>query len=182
MDRLEAFLRQELGAHSFDLPEQAARRLALPLAVVEKRIRELVQQGEFEERTSASQRELVWKPVLRAGLAMGLQEDRIWRESVAPRLAGCPENVLRILHYATTEMLNNVFDHSGAQEVVIVVRRLSEEVEIDVEDDGIGIFNKLQRDRGLEDARHVALELSKGKLTTDPSAHTGEGIFFTSRM
>ena len=26
------------------------------------------------------------------------------------------------------------------------------------------------------------LELAKGKLTTDPAQHTGEGIFFTSRM
>jgi hypothetical protein len=26
------------------------------------------------------------------------------------------------------------------------------------------------------------LELSKGKLTTDPRRHTGEGVFFTSRM
>jgi anti-sigma regulatory factor (Ser/Thr protein kinase) len=26
------------------------------------------------------------------------------------------------------------------------------------------------------------LELSKGKLTTDPDRHSGQGIFFTSRM
>ena len=30
--------------------------------------------------------------------------------------------------------------------------------------------------------RHSILELSKGKLTTDPQRHTGEGIFFSSRM
>jgi len=35
---------------------------------------------------------------------------------------------------------------------------------------------------GLDDERHAILELSKGKLTTDPARHTGEGIFFTSRM
>jgi hypothetical protein len=34
----------------------------------------------------------------------------------------------------------------------------------------------------LLDERHAILELSKGKLTTDPARHTGEGIFFTSRM
>jgi len=34
----------------------------------------------------------------------------------------------------------------------------------------------------LEDHRHVILELSKGKLTTDPERHTGERIFFTSRV
>jgi hypothetical protein len=33
----------------------------------------------------------------------------------------------------------------------------------------------------LEDERESALHLSKGKFTTDPDNHTGEGIFFTSR-
>ena len=34
----------------------------------------------------------------------------------------------------------------------------------------------------LLDERHAIFELSKGKLTTDPRHHTGEGIFFASRM
>jgi hypothetical protein len=33
----------------------------------------------------------------------------------------------------------------------------------------------------LSDERQSILELSKGKLTTDPQKHTGEGIFFSSR-
>jgi hypothetical protein len=34
----------------------------------------------------------------------------------------------------------------------------------------------------LADERHAILELSKGKLTTSPEKHTGQGIFFTSRL
>jgi len=33
----------------------------------------------------------------------------------------------------------------------------------------------------LADPRHSVLELAKGKFTTDPDRHSGEGIFFTSR-
>ena len=51
-----------------------------------------------------------------------------------------------------------------------------------IRDDGVGIFWKIQRQLGLLDERHAIFELSKGKLTTDPTNHTGEGIFFTSRM
>ena len=32
------------------------------------------------------------------------------------------------------------------------------------------------------DERHAVLELAKGKFTTDPANHSGEGIFFSSRM
>ncbi|WP_186332386.1 STAS-like domain-containing protein [Bordetella genomosp. 13] len=34
----------------------------------------------------------------------------------------------------------------------------------------------------LPDERLAILELAKGKLTTDPSRHCGEGLFFTSRV
>lgn len=34
----------------------------------------------------------------------------------------------------------------------------------------------------MHDERHAVLELAKGKLTTDPENHSGQGIFFTSRM
>ena len=51
-----------------------------------------------------------------------------------------------------------------------------------VSDNGYGIFKKIQSAMGLLDERHAILELSKGKLTTDPTRHTGEGIFFSSRM
>jgi len=33
----------------------------------------------------------------------------------------------------------------------------------------------------LQDPRESILELSKGKLTTDPNNHSGQGIFFSSR-
>jgi hypothetical protein len=49
-------------------------------------------------------------------------------------------------------------------------------------DDGIGIFRKIQQALQLLDERHAIFELAKGKLTTDPQNHTGQGIFFTSRV
>ena len=49
-------------------------------------------------------------------------------------------------------------------------------------DHGVGIFEKIMKHFNLADAREALLELSKGKLTSDPRNHSGEGIFFTSRM
>jgi len=46
----------------------------------------------------------------------------------------------------------------------------------------VGIFKKIRDQMGLLDERHAILELAKGKLTTAPAHHSGEGIFFTSRM
>lgn len=111
----------------------------------------------------------------------GLQEDLVWRELIAPVVARFPENVRDIWHYATTEMINNAIDHSGAPEVEVSVRKNALYTESVVADEGEGIFLKIQRALHLHDSREAILELAKGKLTTAPEQHTGEGIFFTSR-
>lgn len=112
----------------------------------------------------------------------GLDEDRVWRELVKPVVADLPRNVQDIWHYAATEMINNAIDHSGSLEVLVQVRRTALDTEVTVIDQGEGIFHKIQRVFDLPDPRESILELAKGKLTTAPSHHSGEGIFFTSRV
>jgi anti-sigma regulatory factor (Ser/Thr protein kinase) len=111
-----------------------------------------------------------------------LSEDLVWRDDVAPLIGKLPDNVLSIWHYGFTEMLNNVIDHSGGSYVLVAVSKNAVSTTIAVYDDGIGIFKKIQAALGLHDERHAVLELAKGKFTTDPANHSGEGIFFSSRM
>jgi anti-sigma regulatory factor (Ser/Thr protein kinase) len=111
----------------------------------------------------------------------GLQEDLVWRELISPVVARFPENVRDIWHYATTEMINNAIDHSGSEEVHVSVNKNALFTEALVADEGEGIFLKIQRAFALHDPREAILELAKGKLTTAPDRHSGEGIFFTSR-
>ncbi len=115
-------------------------------------------------------------------LADKLSEDVVWRGDVAPSLGKLPENVLGIWQYGFTEMLNNVIDHSAASYVMISATKTAASTTIQLYDDGIGIFKKIQAALNLDDERHGVLELAKGKFTTDPANHSGEGIFFTSRM
>jgi uncharacterized protein DUF4325 len=78
--------------------------------------------------------------------------------------------------------LNNAKDHSGSAVVSINAQVTAATVNMTVNDEGVGIFRKIRTALELEDERHAILELVKGKVTTDPARHTGEGIFFTSRM
>jgi anti-sigma regulatory factor (Ser/Thr protein kinase) len=112
----------------------------------------------------------------------GLQEDLVWRDQIAPLVATFASNVRDIWHYGSTEMINNAIDHSGALEVQVDVRQTALFTEIVVADEGEGIFLKIQRALNLFDPREAILELAKGKLTTAPKHHSGEGIFFTSRV
>ncbi len=112
----------------------------------------------------------------------GLAEDVVWTNDVSSALGQLPDNVKNIWHHGFTEMFNNAIDHSEGKSIVVDVIKTAASAEMMVQDDGVGIFRKIQSRLGLLDERHAILELSKGKLTTDPKNHSGEGIFFTSRM
>lgn len=112
----------------------------------------------------------------------GLREDVVWREVGAPVVADLPDNVREIWQYGITEMVNNAIDHSGSPDVGVTIRRNALYTTAAIVDRGEGIFLKIQRGFGLYDPREAILELAKGKLTTDPANHTGEGIFFASRV
>jgi predicted DNA-binding protein YlxM (UPF0122 family) len=111
-----------------------------------------------------------------------LDEEDVWRYRVKPLLPELTPNVNDICHYGVGEMVNNVMEHSGASKLEIKILYNTLNIVCWIEDDGIGIFAKVQRDFNLADKNQAILELAKGKLTSDPSRHSGEGIFFTSRM
>ena len=110
-----------------------------------------------------------------------LSEGEIWARDIKPALGLMPDNVLNIWSYCFTEMFNNVIDHSEAKKVTVELAKSAVATQIIILDDGVGIFKKIQTRLGLLDERHAVLELAKGKFTTDPANHSGEGIFFSSR-
>ncbi|MCX7021465.1 MAG: ATP-binding protein [bacterium] len=119
-----------------------------------------------------------------SGPAGELDENRVWLSEIKPHLERyeLPQNVMDICHYGTTEMLNNIYEHAAAQKYYGKVSVNALTVTILVIDDGIGIFRKIKEEFDLAEPRDAIIELSKGKLTTDERHHTGEGIFFASRM
>lgn len=93
-----------------------------------------------------------------------------------------PENVSSILFYAFTEMLNNAIEHSQSKEVAIEIMVDSKNLTFVVNDFGIGVFRNVMKKRGLKSEVEAMQDLLKGKTTTQPHSHTGEGIFFTSKV
>ena len=111
----------------------------------------------------------------------GLQESDVYYREFGHIFRDLDKELENICHYGFTEILNNAIDHSSGAQVFVSVKRTEEEICIIIEDDGIGIFHHIAKVMNLSDPREAILELSKGKLTTDPQRHTGQGIFFTSR-
>lgn len=103
-------------------------------------------------------------------------------EKEFPVISKLKENVKNIFTYAFSEMLNNAIEHSKSQEIQIVVTRKEDEMIFSVEDHGIGVFKNIMQKKALNDELEAMQDLLKGKVTTQPHHHSGEGIFFTSKV
>ncbi len=91
-------------------------------------------------------------------------------------------NVKDVWAYAFSEMTNNVMDHSAAEHVRLIIIQNYLNTSVFLIDDGIGIFKKIKEYFGYDTLDDAIDELFKGKLTTDSANHSGEGIFFSSKL
>lgn len=114
----------------------------------------------------------------------GLQEDTVFDE-VVNRLnlkKQLNKTVFDIAYYSFCEMLNNAIDHSKSSSVSIDVLVHAGEFQFLIRDAGIGVFKNVQNYFRLRDEFEAAEHLYKGKQTSDPKNHSGQGIFYTSRI
>jgi len=114
----------------------------------------------------------------------GLDEDAVWREVRAevPELATLPDAAERALHTAVVELVDNAISHSRGQRVEVSFRKAHDRLILEVFDDGEGIFDHLAHENELDDAMEALRQLTKGRLTTVPREHTGEGLFLLSKI
>jgi anti-sigma regulatory factor (Ser/Thr protein kinase) len=111
-----------------------------------------------------------------------LEEHRVWNDLVHDSaLTGAVDPALSVLQYGVSEMVNNVIDHSGSDEVKVGVSLRGNDITVSIEDTGIGALEKIRAAMQLDSHFDALGQMSKGKVTTDPERHTGEGIFFTSK-
>lgn len=114
----------------------------------------------------------------------GLQEDRVLDEAdLRMRLEKLLSNqAAKIVRYTFTEMLNNAIEHSRSRHVKVFLHCRQGEFQFLVEDAGVGVFENMRRKFCFKDHFEAVGHLLKGKLTTDPKHHSGQGIFFTSKI
>ncbi len=113
-------------------------------------------------------------------------DDQVIYKDILP-LLNVNENSDRIWRYSLSEILNNAIEHSSAANVTVHIDTCYLYTRISLTDDGIGIFKHVaeamkgygKSNASIDDA---VTELYKGKFTSDPDHHTGEGIFFTMRL
>jgi hypothetical protein len=165
---------------------EVARRLAISRQMAHRILSRLVTEGGLVRSgagRSVNYRASGGLPFVRRYPLAVIAEDRVWDEvsSACHAINALGSKARTLLQYAFTEMLNNAIEHSAGKEVEIQFEEAANGLAFVIIDDGVGAFANLRKVLGLESDLVALQELSKGKLTTLPKGHTGEGVFFTSK-
>jgi hypothetical protein len=184
-EEIRTYLLAKIPVHPKNIVAKAAEAFSCSRTTVHRHLNRLLRDGKIIKSGTTRQVQYFLKTEknkrIQIPLEPGAAEDGVWKENFLQDFETLPKNVRDICEYGFLEMLNNAIDHSEGTKVTIGTEWESNSIEITIFDDGIGIFRKIKNTLNLEDERESALHLSKGKFTTDPDNHTGEGIFFTSR-
>lgn len=183
-DIIRRFLLSSIKAGNSRFLHDAMETFTLTRQAIHNHLTALVKMGYLVATGNTRARRYILGPV-RSHYGIfplkGLRESDVYYRDFGFMFNDLPRELENICHYGFTEILNNAIDHSCGTIATIDVERTAELISIRISDDGEGIFNHIARIMNLSDPRESLLELSKGKLTTDPDNHTGQGIFFASR-
>lgn len=181
---LQFYILEKVKHKKPGLSKSVAEEFGINQATVHSHINEMVKAG-IITRTKRGEYELVRKEYTYnlSRKAGDLDSDTIaYDRCLHEHIRDFPKNVQEIWAYSFSEMVNNVMDHSMAENLQVIVEQDYLDTQAIIIDDGIGIFEKIRSHFGFPTLDNAIQELFKGKLTTDEKNHSGEGIFFTSRM
>lgn len=183
-EAVRAFIIRNAEDQASGLVSKVMREFAISRQAVHKHLRYLVDgkmllrgapPGSYQLCTLGDSKKIL-------SVAGNPEEDVVWRTEVREMMGELPENTLDLWRCGFTEMFNNVVDHSGSESAFMQVKKTAFSTKMTLWDRGVGIFDKIGTHFNFIDERHTVVELTKGKLTTEPRTHSGEGIFFTARM
>lgn len=163
-----------------------AEQLGLTRQAVHYHLKKLRAQGLIKQVGKA--RAARWEPVYDLTMAWELdgrplEEDAMWRQFLeAYGMLDVTKGTRACLDYGVTEMLNNAIEHSRGSRIELKGRSTDQIVEFLISDDGIGALRHVVEHFNLPGELDAIAHIAKGQQTTDPSRHSGQGIFFTSKM
>lgn len=182
---IRQFIIENLPNHESDIASYTAKMFSMTVQGVNRHLKKLMDENIIEATGKTKGRKYTFKEipcVYRYEITDSLSEDVIWRRDIKGHLEHLPANVFGIWEHCFSEIFNNAIEHSRGISVSVVIYKSFLKTRMIISDNGIGIFNNIRDTFHLQDNREVAIELAKGKMTTNKKNHTGEGIFFSSRM
>ena len=181
---IKHYILEKIDRNDRSIAAAAAENFGINVSTVHSYLNEMIKDG-IISRTGRSNFKLVKKEyhyLLDRNNKNFFDDMFAYKQYLYPCIKDLESNVANIWGYVMGEMTNNVIDHSQTETVEIHICQDFLKTRVMLMDHGVGIFKKIKDYFGFESLQDAICELFKGKLTTDSKNHSGEGIFFSSKL
>ena len=183
---IRSFIVENIPDHSKDIVAVTAESFSVTRMTVHRHLDRLLRDKKIVKTGTTKGAAYFLKTSLDKTLIFQIEADtlasQVWAEYLHDDFNRLPAPVKEICNYAFEQIFNNALEHSGGKGVVVKTVWKKDSLELNIIDDGAGIFRSIQKALGVQDIRESVLQLSKGKFTTDPESRMGQGIFLVSRL
>lgn len=188
-ESIKRYMLEKIRSDDTEYLQKTVENFGISVTTVKRYIRDCMEDGILQEKKDrktgytlgVSEKEFHYS------CGEALSEDRIFYTDILPFLKDLSDESQRIWGYVFTEIMNNAIEHARGEVIGCHIKKDYLYTEVSIIDDGIGIFRNIkehlsERTGQRATTEDAILELYKGKFTSDSSCHSGEGIFFSSRM
>lgn len=186
INEIDSFILKTVVKHPGDIAQKIAEHFSVSRMTATRHLQRLVVSGQLVKtgKTFDTQYFLAaeYDKKLNVQIDASLDEYELFKVYFVPSLKLLPSNQFELLEYVMTELINNAKDHSEGRRLQVEVKKIANGSKVVIQDDGVGVFCQLTKKLHLQDLQAGLLAMTKGRVTTDPENHTGEGIYFSSRV
>ena len=179
-EQIKDFILENLTRHQKDIIKASIRKFGLSRQAILKHMHTLISEDRVVAYGKTRDRFYELKHLVNFSKTVDIKNsfspDEILKKQILPNLNSVALNIYEICEFSIMALLSNALDHAQATKLHYNLYVSPNDVHFVLSDNGIGIFENLNNSLILEDIQVAAIEIAKGRITTDPQNHGGDEL------
>ena len=179
-EQIKDFILENLTRHQKDIIKASIRKFGLSRQAILKHMHTLISEDRVVAYGKTRDRFYELIPLVNFSKTVDIKNsffpDEILKKQILPNLNSVALNIYEICEFSIMALLSNALDHAQATKLHYKLYVSPNDVHFVLSDNGIGIFENLNNSLILEDIQVAAIEIAKGRITTDPQNHGGDEL------
>ena len=179
--QIKKFILDNISSHQRDIIQTAIQRFGISRQAVLKHMHSLINEKHVIAHGRTRDRFYELRPQVNYNKTIQVDDSfspqLTINNHVLPHLSLLPRNLIEIIQFSMSALFRNVADHSNASKLYFKLYHTHDDFHAIISDNGIGIFGHIRTILHLESIQNSAIELAKGRVTTDKENRSGEELY-----
>jgi len=184
--QIKKFILDNLTRHQKDIIYAAVQRFGVSRQAVLKHMHALIADKQVIAHGKTRDRFYELRPQVNFNKTFEINNDfsteELIKKSIVPNLRSLKDNIREIILFSMAAILNNCVEHSKSSKLYFKLYFTYNDLHIVVRDNGKGIFGNIKSNLSLASTQLSAIELAKGRITTDPINHSGDELYAVIKL